>query len=170
MLRFGRESILQQQRFTDSIYYLKDEAIRYLEGQLNIFKINDHNGFVQLWKTGGIGHIAFVWFYHNIPQVCEFQIKFVSDSSKKVKLDIVGKKFNMHGSKNHLIVPLGIYNAARPLYTDNKFWRSHKSLEEAMEKLLETQSEATPNSVGPPYAIIRITRNGEKWYKKGMCK
>jgi hypothetical protein len=55
-------------------------------------------------------------------------------------------------------------------YTKNRrgFW--HDDPIGAARIMLELQAEATPETVGEPFSIVRITQAGAEWIEKGICE
>ncbi len=49
------------------------------------------------------------------------------------------------------------------------FWEG-KTLEQGIKELLNIQSKSTPETVGPPFSIVRIMNKKIKWYSKGRCQ
>ncbi len=171
ILKFGKESILKQTEFKDTLQFLKKEAITELERDLENKRLSDNESFLEEYRRKIFAHSAFVWFYKGIPKCYGFTFKIISDSTEKVKIKIEDTIFKLHQPKNQLfIVPLGTISAISNMYLTERFWINNQPLEYGMNKLLTIQAKATPNTVGAPFSIVRITKKGVKWHTKGKCK
>ena len=169
-LKYGKESIIKQSKFVDTIHYLKKEAISNLETELEKCRLYDHKNFIDDYNKKSIGHIAFVWFYKGIPKCYGFAFKFISDSTEKVKIRIDDYKFNLNQPNVPNIVPMGTVSAIQHIYNNLNFWLNNKPYERGMNRLLQVQSDSASATVGPPFSILRITKKGLKWYTHGACK
>jgi hypothetical protein len=66
---------------------------------------------------------------------------------------------------------LGTHDAVdRVFESDRNFWR-YNDFVKGMNKLVEIQNLATPNTVDGPTSVLRIYKDGTlNWLQKGECK
>jgi hypothetical protein len=97
--------------------------------------------------------------------------EFVAESARiGDEIDISVKRTDCPGPtcQDFRVFLLGQYDYASRIASDAGFWEKN-GLAESVRRSIETEIAGNPDHVGPPIAIVEVTRDGVRWVEKGEC-
>jgi len=82
------------------------------------------------------------------------------------------KEFAGKNADDIFFYPMGVYESVPSPSVINEWIYTDKiGAPDALKRAIEAQIKATPNLVGPPISIVRLSREGAiQWVSRGVCK
>jgi hypothetical protein len=130
----------------------------------------DPHFFNQKIRGYAVVEIVFVGIYDN--EVHTFARDFQVEANSNVTQIILGlHRFDCPSSDCPTggLIRFGTHNAIDGELARNPDIWNTLGIVPAIEKLIEIQMATTPNIVGGPIAIVKVSRSGADWLKTGAC-
>jgi hypothetical protein len=160
------DSILRTDTIADALKLFKETTRAELRAVVDHMRANNPEGYGR-GMVGNQAGIIMAGFENGNPTVASLSI-YAKKYRDSFRMYCVNEFVYDIDQPQRIATSIGAGNAIATYAKSHRgFWQDDPI--EAARLMLQLQADATPQHVGGPFSIVRITESGAEWIERGCC-